>query len=152
MYHNWHVNRNKRPDLIRIQADLDDVSTLDKSNLSYGLYHFITEIQKINGEDFPAKTLYEMVICIQMYLETVGIFWKLLDDTDPAFTYLKYTCDNIMKECTSGGLGSVVHQAEVLSYEDEDFLWNNKYLGTSHPEQSNFDLCLGHTLCIMCRR
>ncbi len=75
-----------------------------------------------------------MVICVQMYLETAGIFWKLLDNSNPAFTHLKYMCDNIMKEHTSGGLGSVVHQAEVFSYEDEDFLWNNKYLGMSNPE------------------
>ncbi len=29
----------------------------------------------------------------------------------------------------------MVCQAEVLSYEDEDFLWNNNFLGTSNPDQ-----------------
>lgn len=38
-----------------------------------------------------------------------------------------------MKERASGGLGSVIHQAQVISY-DETFLWDNGYLGTSTPE------------------
>ncbi len=135
MFHQWQIDRNKRPDLIQIWADLDDLSILEKSTLSYTLCCLITEIKKISGEDFPPKTLYEMIICVQMYLETHTIFWKLLDDTNPAFTQLKFTCNNIIKERASGGLGSVVRQAEVLSYEDEDFLWQNGYLGTLNPEQ-----------------
>ena len=103
--------------------------------MSYGLCRFITEIKKISGKDFPAKTLYEMVICIQIYLETLGVFWKLLNDSDLEFIQLKYMCDNIMKEHASSGIGGVVCQAEVLSYEDEDFLWENNYLRSSNPEQ-----------------
>ncbi len=85
MYHDWRIARNKCPNLICIWADLDDISTLEKNTLSYGLCCFITEIKKLSGDDFPAKTLYEMIICVQMYLEKMGIFWKLLDDSDPAF-------------------------------------------------------------------
>ncbi len=135
MYHDWRIARNKCPDLICIWADLDDVSTLEKNTLSYGLCYFITEIKKLSGDDFPAKTLYEMIICVQMYLEKMGIFWKLLDDSDPAFVQLKYTCDNVMKERASGGIGGIIHQAKVLSYKDEEFLWSNNYLGMSNPEQ-----------------
>ena len=40
-----------------------------------------------------------------------------------------------MKEKASGGLGSQVKQAQVISYSDEDFLWNNSYLGMGNPEQ-----------------
>ncbi len=44
MFHQWREYRNKCPDLIHIWADLDHVSYLQKSTLSYGLCHFITEI------------------------------------------------------------------------------------------------------------
>ena len=96
MYHQWREERNKHPDLIHIWADLDHVACLQKSTLCYGLCRFITEICKINGSDFPPKTIYKMIVCIQMFLETKGLFWKLLDDKE--FSQLHYTCDNIMKE------------------------------------------------------
>ena len=89
----------------------------------------------MNGTNFPPKTIYELVICIQMYLEQNGIFWKLLDDKDKHFISLKYTCDNAMKERAESGLGNVVRQAEVLSYDQESLLWDNGFLGTENPEQ-----------------
>ncbi len=88
----------------------------------------------MNGDEYPLKTIYEMVICVQMYLETQGIFWKLLDDSD-SFVQLRYTVDNLMKEKASIGLGSQVKQAQVISYTDEDYLWMNSYMGMTNPEQ-----------------
>ncbi len=71
--------------------------------MCYGISHFVTEILKINSEEFPPKTLYEMVMCFQMHLESLGLFWKLLDDHDRSFITLKYTVDNLMKERASSG-------------------------------------------------
>ena len=36
----------------------------------------------MNGDDFPAKTLYDLVICTQFHLETLGFTWKILNDDD----------------------------------------------------------------------
>ena len=88
---------------------------LEKRNLCYGLCQFITEITKVNGEDYPPKTIYEIVICVQMYLESKGYFFKFFEDEE--FTDLKYTCNNIMKERAKSGLGSYVKQADVLSFD-----------------------------------
>ncbi len=68
------------------------------------------------------QRLYKMILSIQMFLESKGLFWKLLDDKEEEFQKLRYTYDNIMKERASGGLGSIVCQAKVLSYDDENFL------------------------------
>ncbi len=135
MYHQWQIQRNKNPELVYIFVDLDDIPSLTKRNLSYGMCRFITEIKKLNGGDFPPKTIYEIVICVQMFLESKGIFWKLLDDKEEEFQWLQYTCDNIMKERVSGGIGSITRQAEVISYDDENFLWQNEFLGCDSPEQ-----------------
>ncbi len=122
MYHTWRNQCNCNPDLHHIYADLDQPGSLRKPLLAFGVSRFVTEVTKVNGQDFPPKTLYEMVMCIQMYLKSVGIFWKLLDDSDEHFIPLRYTVDNIMKECAAGGIGSFVCQAQVLIYEDEAFL------------------------------
>ncbi len=80
MYHQRQINRNTKPDFIHIFADLDSIASLNKTSLSHGLCHFITEIKKLNGEDFPPKTINEIVVCIQMYLDGESNFWKLLDE------------------------------------------------------------------------
>ena len=68
-----------------------------------------------------------------MHLKTFGFTWKLIDDC--AFTSLKFTLDNVMKERALSGVGSCVKQAEVLSFSDEDYLWLNGFLGTDNPTQ-----------------
>ena len=88
-------------------------------------------MRHIDGKPFPGKTLYEIVVCIQMYLETYGFTWKLIDDVE--LVELKFTLDNIMKALTASGVGVVVKQASVLSFSDENFLWENGFLGTSNP-------------------
>ena len=133
MYHQWQIQRNKNPELVHIFADLDDIPSLTKRSLSYRICRFITEIKKLNGGNFPPKTIYEIVVCMQMFLESKGIFWKLLDDKEEEFQCLRYTSNNIIKERGSGGIGSVTRQAEVISYDDY-FLWQNGFLGCDSPE------------------
>ena len=41
---------------------------------------FIFEVRKKTGDVYPAETLYEIVISLQMYLNSVGINVKFLDD------------------------------------------------------------------------
>ncbi len=60
-----------------------------------------------------------------MYLESKGFFFKFFKDK--AFSDLKYTCDNIMKERTKAGLGSHVKQASVLSFDQEEYLWQQGF-------------------------
>ena len=141
MYIQWKVQRNKNPDLFPIRYDLLKLQYLDKRSLCYGLYRFIMEITKVNRDNYLPKTIYEMVTCIQMYLESKGHFYKFFEDKE--FSDLKYTCDNIIKERAKAGLRSYVKQASVLSFDQEEFLWENGYLGTSNPDQ------LIHTLIFL---
>ncbi len=81
----WKCNRNKYPDLVPITADLENPSRLMKAELSYALVRFVSEVKKVDGTDYLLKTVYELVISVQMYLESKGIFWKLLDENDTVF-------------------------------------------------------------------
>ncbi len=113
-------------------CDLLKLQNLDERWLYYGLCRFITEITKVNREDYPPKIIHEIVTCVQMHLESKGHFFKFFKDKE--FSDLKYTCDNIMKEQAKARLGSYVKQASVLSFDQEDFLWQNGYFGTANPE------------------
>ena len=116
-----------------ISCDLENLSTITVESLVFGMRRFITEVQKLDGEDFPPKTLYQIVLCIQFYYETKGITWQLL--RDEAFKELKFTLDNVMKQRTSSGIGIIVKKADIISKTDEDILWNRGILGSENPEQ-----------------
>ena len=119
--------------LERILCDLEDKATITTETLKFALPRFITEIKKLDGLDYPGKTLYHLVVCIQFHLECQGFAFKLINDA--AFKDLKYTLDNTMKAHTAQGIGNSVKQAEVLSAMDEDLIWNLGCLGTSNPYQ-----------------
>ena len=116
-----------------IDCDLEEINTISPGNLEFSLRRFITEVRELDGSDFPAKTLYQIVVCVQFHLETLGFTWKLLDNKD--FTELRFTLNNVMKQRVSDGIDIVVRQAETISEFDEDLLWFKGVLGTENPTQ-----------------
>ena len=132
MYRDWRLYRQGLG-LEHIPCDLEDKATITGESLKFTLCRFITKVKKVNGNDFPGKTLYHIIVCIQFHLECLGFAFKLIND--PAFMDLKYTLDNTMKACTAQGIGMSIQKAEVLSATDEDLLWSLGFLGQNSPEQ-----------------
>ena len=132
MYREWRNYRNSCPHLDNIACNLDLKSSITQESLTFSLSRFITEVKKKDGCDFPGKTLYDILICIQFHLESIGLFWKLLNDQ--MFSDVKYTLDNIMKLRTSQGVGISVRKAQILSHFDEELLWSLGLLGTANGE------------------
>ena len=79
MYNDWRIYRNSSEVLGHIECDLEDKSTISQSSLNFAVPRFITEVKKLDGTDFPGRTLYDIVICIQFHLESIGFAWKLLN-------------------------------------------------------------------------
>ena len=102
MFQEWRYYRNLSTEFSDIHCDLDNVETITVESLKFALVRFITEVKKIDGTDFPPKTLY-IVICIQFLLETEGFTWRLI--SDKPFTEVKFTLDNTMKKRAEEGLG-----------------------------------------------
>ena len=57
-------------------SDVHDVKTLDKGSFAFALCKFITEVIKVNGEEYPPNMLKELVYCIQMYLHFRRVFFS----------------------------------------------------------------------------
>ena len=131
MYRDWR-NYRIQNGYEFIHCDLDNKETINRESLVFALSCFITEVKKLDGTDFPGKTLYDILICLQFNLESIGFAWKLLNEE--GFKDVKYTLDNVMKLRTQQGLGVSVRKAQVLSAMDEDYLWSIGYLGTYNPE------------------
>ena len=87
-------------------------------------------VKKIDGSDFPSKTLYNILICIQFHLETIGFPWGII--SDEAFIDIKFMLDNLMKFYTAQGLDMSVWKAEILTAMEKDLLWSLGFLRMSN--------------------
>ena len=99
-YNQWHLN--KLQDVVNFDykifdSNLDNVDNLDKENFEYSLCRFVPEVTKVkDGSDYPGKTLYEMCVALQKFVNEKGKQWKLVDRPD--FKQLRIVLDNVMKE------------------------------------------------------
>ena len=82
-------------------------------NLIHSLCHFIPEITKVNDEAFPGKTLYQLIVSLQKYLETKLIYRRLIKDRE--FCDVRTLIDNVMKERAQMNLGLVSRQANLVT-------------------------------------
>ena len=105
--------------------------TVDEIN--YSLSRFICEVRKVDGSEYPADTLYSIIISIQLHLEKCNLKYKLLCDTE--FQQIHHTLDNIMKQRAKSGVGQTKKQAQVITVEEEDALWRQGILGTDTPSK-----------------
>ena len=131
MYREWRIYRHSLG-LEHISCDLDKKDTINYDGLIFALTRFITEVKKLDGSEFPPKTLYDSMICVQFHLETLGFGWKLLND--PLFKDVKFMLDNLMEIRTANGIGVSVKQAQFLSETDEQYLWSLGLLGNHTPQ------------------
>ena len=130
MYREWREHSISQNETF--MCDLDDKETITLDSLSVAIPHFISEVKKVNGQPYPSKTLYDIVICVQFQLELFGFTFKLLNDQD--FSSIKWSLDNLMKKRTTEGVGMSVKKAQILSVSDEEYLWSLGLLGRHNPQ------------------
>ena len=135
MYNDWRDER-----LATLQynysihsSDLRSLEKLTKPEFAESLCLFIPEVRKRSGEHYPGKTLYQMVIAIQSFLNNSKIPWKLIDG--PEFIEVRTVLDNVMMERTEMNLGVNSRQADLITVEMENDLWRRGFLGEDTPDK-----------------
>ena len=114
-------------------SDIHQLDHLTKPEFAQTLCCFILEVRKKSGEHYPGKTLYQMIIALQSYLNNNKIGWKLIDD--PEFIEVRMVLDNIMMERTEMNLGVNSCQADLITVAMENDLWECGYLGEDTPDK-----------------
>ena len=130
---NWAINAYKDWQNVRLShsyneaifnANLENLKDLDRDSFAEALCYFIPKVTKVKWEGvYPAKTLYQLVIALQKYLNVNRIPWKLIDD--PHFEDVKNVLDNVMKQCTESNVGTVKRQADLITFDQENVLWRD---------------------------
>ena len=69
-YQDWkqsRINDCEELDMKIFDVNLDNLDSVTKKNLEHSLSVFIAEVKKVNGDEFPGQTLYQLVVSIQRY-------------------------------------------------------------------------------------
>ena len=129
MFLDWSLARNARamgdPTLWFISGLME----MGNEYLCFALCQFVLEVRKKNGKNYPAETLYKIIICLQLYMHVYGRSVKLLDDGN--FLSLRNTLDNRIKELSKLGCVKPGNKARIITMEEEEMLWQMGILGSS---------------------
>ncbi len=136
MYHEWCKKRleNALCNLHIKSADIDCLSKLDKTNLSFALSNFINETKQCDGKDFPAQTLYQITVYLQFHVTGTGLEWKLIDD--PVFIRFQNMLDNVMKVHSKARVGHYVHASPITVDQEEIEAGKSKEIYATQLQQS----------------
>jgi hypothetical protein len=99
--------------------------------LNFYHFRFICEVRKQDCTEYPPKTLYELVIALQMFLAKNGKEYRFLHDG--RFVQIKNTLDNKMAERTRAGGKKKPRKCDILTEDHEEKLWSLGLLGDSDP-------------------
>jgi hypothetical protein len=105
---------------------------MSDEDLCFALCRFVVEVRKVDGSLYPPKTVRQLVLLIQMYLNNNGRSVRFLGDNE--FLSVQNAVDNVMKRGAEHGLGLNVKQAKVISVQQEDILWEKGLLGSHSPK------------------
>ncbi len=107
--------------------------TMDIPTLADVLSSFLIEIRKQNGDKYPHETLYKIVLSLQHFMAINGCDIHLLDHL--GLVKMRNTLDNRMKELSKQGIVHEQQQAQLITVEDEDKIWQTGLLGDDTPEK-----------------
>ena len=135
-YNDWREQRlyTFNYDVGIYYADLNDLAHLTLENFRHAMCSFIPEVTKSKGEGlYPGRTLYQLVVAIQKYLNLNKIPWKIIEG--PEFGDLKTVLDNVMKERAALNIGVKKRQAKFIDYNFENEMWSKGVLGEDTPDR-----------------
>ena len=136
----WVTNRNASiqgsDELVPVCLD-----SIGNDEFNKWLACFVIEARNKNGEAYTGGTLYGLCAGIQRYVrekrnarrdevtETLDIY------KDPSFSFFRGAMDSKLKQLHQSGVGSFKRQAEVISSDLENKLWNDHLLGDDTPQK-----------------
>ncbi|KAK3107796.1 hypothetical protein FSP39_022395 [Pinctada imbricata] len=116
-FNKWRESRKNVPYLKEMNAD----------SLSYWLQRFVLEVRKLDGSEYPPRTLYYIVCGLLRHLRDENIHnMNFLDENDLRFAVFRKVLDARMKELLSKGLGTKVRQADPILPKDEEKIWDER--------------------------
>eukprot|EP00058_Branchiostoma_floridae_P002244 XP_002587732.1 hypothetical protein BRAFLDRAFT_94635 [Branchiostoma floridae] len=122
---------------VKQEAELEAVM---HEEMNFWLMKFIFEVRRIDGKPYPPKTLYCLVSGLMRHFrEDLNRHdMNFLDRSDIRFAEFRKALDAKMKELTAAGVGVTKRQADPLTTDDEDRLWESNTISLSTSEGMSY--------------
>ena len=102
------------------------------TQLAMWLTRFVLEARRKDGNVYPPNTLHQLIAGLMRHLRQSGRVIDLFRDA--AFTDFRALLDSEMKCLQRAGVGSVKRQAEIISVDEENSMWELGLLGDGTPQ------------------
>ena len=115
---------------------------VSKETFEFALCRFICEVRKSkDDQNYPGKMLYQLVCALQNHLKKQEVNLKLVHEED--FQYFNRVLDRVMQERAAMAIGTIKRQAQVISLDYENRLWEQGILGEDTSDK------IGNTVLYM---
>ena len=132
-FYSWLQQRSKQQPEDPCPTDI--LLTKEPKLLNKWLSLFVLETTKLDGSEYPPKTLHQILCGIQRYMrENAEEPFNIFDKNDHRFRGFRGTCDTEFQRLHQNGVGADVKHAEIITSEEEETLWSAGVLGVSSPK------------------
>ncbi|XP_071114617.1 uncharacterized protein KIAA1958-like [Haliotis cracherodii] len=130
----WVKERQSRGlrDDVLLNPDIIALSHRE-TDLNKTLMRFLVEVRNQKGEEYRGNTLYELIASLQYYLRRHDVEINVYES--PYFKGMRNVLDARMKSLAKQGIGIEKRQANVVSVDQEDILWEKGMLGEDTPQK-----------------
>ncbi|XP_048239442.1 uncharacterized protein KIAA1958-like [Haliotis rufescens] len=130
----WVKERQSRRlrDDVLLNPDIIALSHRE-TDLNKTLMRFLVEVRNQKGEEYRVNTLYELIASLQYYLRRHDVEINVYES--PYFKGMRNVLDARMKSLAKQGIGIEKRQANVVSDDQEDILWEKGMLGEDTPQK-----------------
>ena len=91
------------------------------------------ETRREDGKPYPPASLKSLISALNRILQANKAPFSVFDKKDPQFRDLMLTLDSVSSELHREGIGAQCKSASVITYENENILWEKGLLGDDSP-------------------
>ena len=131
-----------------------ELEIITNEQLNHWLSRFVIEVRNQQGDYYRGGTLYSLCSGIQRFVQEKRTGSARNDPVDiykdSTFSFFRSSFDSILKQLHHKGIGTKTKQAEVISENVEDRLWNEGSLGDDTPQKllDSLIFCFGLNLAL----
>ena len=131
LWREWSLQRNIVISSEQIPTFFLGSSPASQNELAHALECFVLEVRKKNGAEYSPNSLHHIVCGIMRYVRATEPSIDFFKDS--LFANFRKTLDGEMKRIQQKGIGTHKRQAEVLTEDEEELLWQKGLLGDHSP-------------------
>ena len=128
-FNDWRQARMKETG-----CTIPELTEQTPSELNKWMRNFVIETRRKDGKPYPPRSLYMLCVGLLRNMRENGIHHNFLDEKNSEFYEFRKALSARMAELTAHGIGTETRQAEPITQETENILWEKGLLGNGNAK------------------